>query len=414
MQWAANPTIVPEQRGTFLPASIPPHVLGTQPAAQPALPGVIHAPWQAFQNLWQAATDERNGGVPNDQQNARNAFDVAGAATTGGFTAGRLGSALHGPSMVPELPSTAAFRVGDKVYRGFDHSTALGKAEAEMGRKGLWRDWDSANGWKTHEEGYLSNRGNFLGRQDAADMIDRVGLDSNAIVGGLHSSRLRDLQTEHPSLWRSAVESGWPDANAIGSSGGSGKAKPPALPPSLIDAPRMVSGEVLDAVAPTAAAEMQSPHWPKSWFEGTAAGPDTIERAKLFVRDMDARDRVNAIIEPIMYPNGERAMSRAEAEKIAMRNPEHAAVLQDAYQHKTNLYEHANPKFESDPYGPVNYPSPPGDTSRADAFVGRLDAGLQRASGLAEQARAAGMPLPEQPFLLDRGMSAVRRQGLIK
>lgn len=183
-----------------------------------------------------------------------------------------------------------------------------------------------------------------------------------------------------------------------------------------LEAESVLPGERFGAAGPR---EMQSPHWPKSWFEDYSTGKGvpiprekwdakTVERAKLFVRDMEAKDRVDAIIDPLMYENGQRVRGRVEAEQIALRDPAKAAVLNDAYGDKTAFYEHTHPNWNNDPYDAFNYPRPPGDDSAAQAFIERIGQTMKQAAAVADQARAAGVELPNRPFLLDQGLPQSR------
>jgi len=93
----------------------------------------------------------------------------------------------------------------------------------------------------------------------------------------------------------------------------------------------------------------KSSFWPKEWSD-TAPGQRAHEYAKAFALEEELRSRWNAITEPIMYPNGVRAMSRNEAEAIAMNT--HSS-LGDAYQ-KSSI-ERLNARHRMDGTKPASW-----------------------------------------------------------
>lgn len=166
--------------------------------------------------------------------------------------------------------------------------------------------------------------------------------------------------------------------------------------------PEIVSGRA--RFDPNQISEMRSPHWPTSWFEDYSTGSavpiprsqwdqSTVERAKLFVRDMHARDREREIINPLMYPNGKRAMSRLEAEREAMKNPQHRQVLEDSYATRQNFYEHTHPNWRNDPYSGFNYPRPPGDDSAFQQMLSNVTDRMQRLANQPPDHEAIGREL---------------------
>lgn len=92
-----------------------------------------------------------------------------------------------------------------------------------------------------------------------------------------------------------------------------------------------------------------------------------------------------------------------------MQNPETKNLLDDAYGHKTNFYEHANPNWREDPFSAINYPSPPGDASRSQEFlqsIGRQSVAFPAAGGAVKEAAQGirayhGSPHDFDKFSLD-------------
>lgn len=164
LSWAADPPMVPEQRGTLVPGLIPQHVSGTHPKPELAWPGLLHDPYVAMKRLFDAGAAERAGQAPpapsdayisqpspshtgfgliplgntrtpwltQEGQNARDAFDVAGLATTGGLIAPK--------------PAQALGIFGGRLAKTADHS-ALARAEdmwaRGVPREDVWRE----TGW---------------------------------------------------------------------------------------------------------------------------------------------------------------------------------------------------------------------------------------------------------------------------
>lgn len=174
---------------------------------------------------------------------------------------------------------------------------------------------------------------------------------------------------------------------------------------------RAVSNQIMDLEPvdaamrfdPTTPREMRSKHWPKSWFQefhgdGNPTDvnpknwdPRTVERAKLFVRDMEKRDQENAVLDPMMWDGDMPKLSRLDAERAALSNPETRGILEDAYSSKQDFYEHVNPNWRDDPYAALNYPSPPGTDpmSKVNDLLGSPPRGRNEKFIAADQSRAS-------------------------
>lgn len=165
-----------------------------------------------------------------------------------------------------------------------------------------------------------------------------------------------------------------------------GIAKAVAPNPQAMPRPTLADdlGDVLDLEPvspgqrfnPSESWEFRSKHWPKSWFQDKIDGqwadlprdrwdPQTVERAKLFVRESELMDQANAVLDPIQYRNGERVMSRADAERIAMQSPEGRQVLDDLHAAKMDFYEYRSPGWQDDGLGRFNAPRAPGESPAA-------------------------------------------------
>lgn len=128
--------------------------------------------------------------------------------------------------------------------------------------------------------------------------------------------------------------------------------------------------------------EAQSPYWPKSWNDNTEVSqwpPQLVERAKLFVREEEARAQFDPLVQQLMWPNpnGQQVMSRVDAErKLLAERPDLKPSADALYGAQRDFYEHRSPDWESDPYGLWNAPRYPGTNPVGEA-LDKMQAALQ-------------------------------------
>jgi hypothetical protein len=138
----------------------------------------------------------------------------------------------------------------------------------------------------------------------------------------------------------------------------------------------------------------QSPLRPDGW---PAWGDSAPEHAMAFVREGELSKQVQPLLDAIQYPNGTKVMERFEAERVLMRDPKMAALLQDYHSAQVDLHHQKQASFSGvklapgerlhDEFAAFNEPTPPGQALPNHADV------MSAVSG----AGANALMAPEQP-----------------
>ncbi len=90
----------------------------------------------------------------------------------------------------PERPVQAAMKIGDNIYEGYNHGLALSKAEQALGPEALWSQWNKKNGFGPDSEGFVTNKGRYVSRQEATDLLGQFKENP----GELHHDSLNHIR----------------------------------------------------------------------------------------------------------------------------------------------------------------------------------------------------------------------------
>ena len=107
----------------------------------------------------------------------------------------RAGVALR-PSSPAELPKSAAIKIGDRIFQGFNHGAAVEHAESVLGPDAIWApQWNKKRGYDHIEEGFVTENGKFITRAEAAAAVRATKATEDVNVGDyMHASDI-------PAIW---------------------------------------------------------------------------------------------------------------------------------------------------------------------------------------------------------------------
>ncbi len=93
----------------------------------------------------------------------------------------------------PERPVKAAMKIGDNIYEGYNHGLAISKAEQALGPEALWSQFNRKNGFGPGSEGFVTNKGRYVSRQEAQDLLGQYA----DYPGELHANSLNEIRLKN-------------------------------------------------------------------------------------------------------------------------------------------------------------------------------------------------------------------------
>ncbi len=115
-----------------------------------------------------------------------------------GYTAEDAWERLLRPATAQtERPVRAAIKLGDNVFEGHTHGDAVVAAEGQLGHDNVWRQFNMQTGFGPGSEGFVTNSGRYVTRQEATDLLGK----HREYPGELHATSLHRVQRENPELF---------------------------------------------------------------------------------------------------------------------------------------------------------------------------------------------------------------------